>query len=118
AAYVTDVGMWVLGTGNAPIACLSLRGCKRVTAPPFHELQANRYNKHRDDLLVAHGMAGLRARVHKSLQDEDQATVTDILKHLGGDFDDDATSGFDDDAASGFDIDADAFLFLVSISKP
>ncbi|PWA76458.1 F-box domain, cyclin-like protein [Artemisia annua] len=30
-ADVTDVGMKVLGTGNAPIACLSLRGCKRVT---------------------------------------------------------------------------------------
>ncbi|GJU37147.1 F-box domain, cyclin-like protein [Tanacetum coccineum] len=30
-ADVTDVGMTVLGTGNAPIACLSLRGCKRVT---------------------------------------------------------------------------------------
>ncbi|GJZ34840.1 F-box domain, cyclin-like protein [Tanacetum coccineum] len=30
-ADVTDVGMNILGTGNAPIACLSLRGCNRVT---------------------------------------------------------------------------------------
>ncbi|GKE69360.1 F-box domain, cyclin-like protein, partial [Tanacetum coccineum] len=30
-ADVTDVGMKILGTGNAPIACLSLRGCNRVT---------------------------------------------------------------------------------------
>lgn len=28
---VTDVGMTVLGKSNAPISCLSLRGCKRVT---------------------------------------------------------------------------------------
>nr|XP_043618754.1 F-box protein At-B-like [Erigeron canadensis] len=30
-ADVTDVGMAILGKGNAPITCLSLRGCKRVT---------------------------------------------------------------------------------------
>ncbi|KAM7499077.1 hypothetical protein LguiA_023491 [Lonicera macranthoides] len=30
-ADVTDSGMAVLGKGNSPIACLSLRGCKRVT---------------------------------------------------------------------------------------
>nr|GEZ32031.1 hypothetical protein [Tanacetum cinerariifolium] len=34
------------------------------------------------DLLAVHATEGLRARVHKSLQDEDQATVTDILKQL------------------------------------
>ncbi|GKA45414.1 F-box domain, cyclin-like protein [Tanacetum coccineum] len=28
---VTDAGMTVLGKSNAPISCLSLRGCKRVT---------------------------------------------------------------------------------------
>nr|GEZ05007.1 hypothetical protein [Tanacetum cinerariifolium] len=28
---VTDAGMVVLGKGNAPISCLSLRGCNRVT---------------------------------------------------------------------------------------
>ncbi|GKA66204.1 F-box domain, cyclin-like protein [Tanacetum coccineum] len=31
ATNVTDAGMVVLGKGNAPISCLSLRGCNRVT---------------------------------------------------------------------------------------
>ncbi|KAI3675706.1 hypothetical protein L1987_85298 [Smallanthus sonchifolius] len=30
-ADVTDVGMAVLGKGNTPISCLSLRGCRRVS---------------------------------------------------------------------------------------